>query len=173
MTQETSSLMDGELSPAEAERAIRACCASQDELDNWHLYHVIGDAMRGQVPRHLAYDNAIRAALEKEPAVIARPKRILDTSFARVSLAAAASVATIGIVGWIGSQGGAPAGGGGVVAGVPNNVSIQPVGATAAPAASTAPLAVIDRRPYMDAHRQVPRPDAYQTVNGKALAPAQ
>ena len=163
MTQETSSLMDGELSPAEAQKAIRACCASPGELDNWHLYHVIGDAMRGQVPRDLAYSKAIHAALEQEPAMIARPKRILETSFARVSLAAAASVATIGIVGWIGSQGGAPAGGT-VVAG-PKAV---PAG-VAAPVSATA---VIDQRPYMDAHRQVPRPEAYQTVNGKALAPA-
>ena len=162
MTQETSSLMDGELSPAEAQKAIRACCASPGELDNWHLYHVIGDAMRGQVPRDLAYSKAIHAALEQEPAMIARPKRILESSFARVSLAAAASVATIGIVGWIGSQGGAPAGGP-VVAGTK---VVAPVGT--APVSATA----IDQRPYMDAHRQVPRPEAYQTVNGKALAPA-
>ena len=163
MTQETSSLMDGELSPAEAQKAIRACCASPGELDNWHLYHVIGDAMRGQVPRDLAYSKAIHAALEQEPAMIARPKRILESSFARVSLAAAASVATIGIVGWIGSQGGAPAGSP-VVAGA--KPAIQP-------ASATAPVSVvIDQRPYLDAHRQVPRPEAYQTVNGKALAPA-
>src|SRR5687767_4040291 len=119
MTQETSSLMDGELTPAEAAQAIRSCCASPGELDNWHLYHVIGDAMRGQVPRDLAYNKAIRAALDQEPAMIARPKRVLDTPFARVSLAAAASVATIGIVGWMGSQGGSPAGGV-PVASVPN-----------------------------------------------------
>jgi sigma-E factor negative regulatory protein RseA len=163
MTQETSSLMDGELSPAEAQKAIRACCASPGELDNWHLYHVIGDAMRGQVPRDLAYSKAIHAALEQEPAMIARPKRILESSFARVSLAAAASVATIGIVGWIGSQGGAPAGSPVVANGKP---AIQP-------ASATAPVSVvIDQRPYFDAHRQVPRPEAYQTVNGKALAPA-
>lgn len=163
MTQETSSLMDGELSPAEAQKAIRACCASPGELDNWHLYHVIGDAMRGQVPRDLAYSKAIHAALEQEPAMIARPKRILESSFARVSLAAAASVATIGIVGWIGSQGGVPAGSPVVAGGKP---AIQP-------ASATAPVSVvIDQRPYLDAHRQVPRPEAYQTVNGKALAPA-
>ena len=164
MTQETSSLVDGELSPAEAQRAIRACCASPGELDNWHLYHVIGDAMRGQVPRDLAYSKAIRAALEREPAVVARPRRVLDTSFARVSLAAAASVATIGIVGWIGSQGGAPAGGP-VMAG--GGKVIAPAGT--APVSAT--TAVIDQRPYLDAHRQVPRPEAYQTVNSKALAP--
>ena len=164
MTQETSSLMDGELTAVEAQKAIRACCSSPEELENWHLYHVIGDAMRGQVPRDIAYSNAIRAALAGEPPIVARPKRVLDTAFARVSLAAAASVATIGIVGWIGSQGGAPAGvpvAGGV------KPAIQPVANTVAPVA-----APIDTRPYEVAHRQVPRPDAYTTVNNKAPAPA-
>jgi sigma-E factor negative regulatory protein RseA len=172
MTLETSSLMDGELTRAEAEKAIRTCCASPGELDNWHLYHVIGDAMRGQVPRDLAYNNAIRAALENEPAMIARPKRILESSFARVSLAAAASVATIGIVGWIGSQGGSPAG----VPVATGKAGIQPAGLSAQPVASTAVVAPIvtpiDRTPYELAHRQVPRPDVYN-VNNKAAATAQ
>lgn len=164
MTLETSSLMDGELSPAEAASAIRSCCSGTGELDNWHLYHVIGDAMRGQLPRDLAYNRAIRAALDNEPAIIARPKRVLETTFARVSLAAAASVATIGIVGWIGTQGGSPAGV--PVAAVKS--PIQPVANTTAPVVVAAP---IDRRPYEVAHRQVPRPDIYN-VNNKAAAPA-
>lgn len=164
MTQETSSLMDGELTPAEAQKAIRECCASSGELDNWHLYHVIGDAMRGQVPRDLAYNNAIRAALEHEPAMIARPKRVLDSSFARVSLAAAASVATIGIVGWIGSQGGSsPAG---IVANAPKAITQQSSGT------ATVSNTIVDQRPYEVWHRQVPRADAYSTVNNKAAAPA-
>ena len=164
MTQETSSLMDGELTAQEAQSAIRACCASPQELENWHLYHVIGDAMRGQVPRDIAFGNAIRAALAQEPPIVARPKRVLDTTFARVSLAAAASVATIGIVGWIGSQGGVPAG-----------VPVAGVKASITPAGNTQPVAQqvpIDTRPYELAHRQVPRPDAYTTVNNKAPAPA-
>jgi sigma-E factor negative regulatory protein RseA len=166
MTQETSSLMDGELSPAEAARAIRACCDSPGDIDNWHLYHVIGDAMRGQVPRELAYNRAIRAALEQEPAIVARPKRVLDTAFARVSLAAAASVATIGIVGWMGFQQGGSSAPAAVAAGVPSS-GIMPAGAS-----KPAPAMVVDTRPYEAAHRQVPRPDAYTTVANKAPAPA-
>ena len=165
MTLETSSLMDGELTHAEAATAIRSCCANPGELDNWHLYHVIGDAMRGQVPRDLAYNKAIRAALENEPAMIARPKRILDSSFARVSLAAAASVATIGIVGWVGSQGGSPAG----VPVAATKSAIQPVGITTAPVSATVSSPSIDRAPYEIAHRQIPRPDLYN-VNNKAAA---
>jgi sigma-E factor negative regulatory protein RseA len=167
MTLETSSLMDGELTRAEAQTAIRSCCASPGELENWHLYHVIGDAMRGQVPRDLAYNKAIRAALENEPAMIARPKRVLESSFARVSLAAAASVATIGIVGWIGSQGGSPAG----VPVATGKSGIQPAGLSAAQPVAATVVAPIDRTPYELAHRQVPRPDVYN-VNNKAAAAA-
>ena len=35
MKQEISSLMDGELAPSEAERAIKACCASEEQLESW------------------------------------------------------------------------------------------------------------------------------------------
>ena len=172
MTQETSSLMDGELSPAEAARAIRACCDSPGEVDNWHLYHVIGDAMRGQVPRDLAYNRAIRAALEQEPAIVARPKRVLDTAFARVSLAAAASVATIGIEGWMGMQQGGTSAPGTVANGVTPGSMVQPASSVAKAPVAVAPTLVVDTRPYEAAHRQVPRPDAYTPVANKAPAPA-
>ena len=46
MTQELSSLMDGELDTQGAERVIQACCASEGQKQTWYLYHAIGDAMR-------------------------------------------------------------------------------------------------------------------------------
>lgn len=165
MKHEISSLMDGELAPSEAERAIKACCASEEQLESWHLYHVIGDSMRGHAPRTLEPNLAFRAVLKNEPAMIARPRRVLESTFARISLAAAASVATLGIVGWIGSQGGTPAG----VPMAAKSPAIQPVLSTA-----TAPPAkppAFDTREYEVAHRQVPRPDIYTVSNNKALAP--
>jgi hypothetical protein len=63
-------------------------------------------------------------------------------------------------------QAGAPAVG--TVAKTPKDF-VTPVGANTAPVAQSV---VIDRGPYEIAHRQMPRPEAYQTVNGKALAPA-
>ena len=148
MTQEISSLMDGELDRSAAECAIKACCLSEKDQETWHLYHVIGDSLRGQAPRELAVKR-IRDRLEKEPAIIARPKRALDTPLARVALAAAASVATIGVVGWIGSQGGAP------------GVSTSPVVAKGAPSvqpvSKTVPAAPsADLQDYYTAHKQLP-----------------
>ncbi len=162
MKQEISSLMDGELAPSEAEQAIKACCASEEQLESWHLYHVIGDSMRGHAPKSLDRSLAFRASLKAEPAMIARPKRVLESSFARISLAAAASVATLGIVGWIGSQGGSPAG----VPIAKSTPSLQTVGTT-----KQAKPPAFDTREYELAHRQVPRPDIYTVSNNKALAP--
>src|SRR3954471_20408388 len=123
MTQEISSLMDGELEPQEAERAIRSCCASREATRTWMFYHVIGETLRGHAPDGLDIPKAI-ALLQDEPAIIARPKRIYETPVGRVALAAAASVATIGVVGWIGTQGVQPSPGA-VIA--KNPTVVQPV----------------------------------------------
>jgi sigma-E factor negative regulatory protein RseA len=163
MTQEISSLMDGELSRDEADRAIRACCGSSENEQRWFLYHVIGDSIRGQAPRSLERHASIRAELDKEPAIIARPKRVLETTVGRVALAAAASVATVGVVGWIGTQGGqSPAGA--VVA--KNPTAIQPV-------ANKQPvLPAPDMQDYFAAHKQLPSADLYRPVNRTAPAAA-
>ncbi len=166
MTHEISSLMDGELDGPQAEAAIRACCASEEQKRNWYLYHAIGEAMRGQPPARLAVPEATFAALRSEPTVLA-PRRPLRGTMTRVALAAAASVATIGVVGWLGSQGdGAP-----VPAPVPSVASsastIQPVAntATVEPAAQN-----LDVRDYLVAHRQVPFAELYRPVSNSTVA---
>lgn len=166
MTQEISSLMDGELGPQEAEKAIRSACASSEALDTWQAYHVIGEALRGAQPHPTHCAERVREALAKEPAIIARPKRVTEHTGVRIALAAAASVATIGIVGWIGSNGGAgPAPGGTIATGTTPASSIQTVGNTMA--VNTPPP--VDTRIYEGIHRQVPTPDIY-TVNNTARA---
>src|SRR5690349_18537706 len=107
MTQEISSLMDGELEGRESEVALGACCGDEGLRRTWHLYHVIGDAMRGHVPATLAMPDKVLGKLNEQPTVLA-PRRRTPSTVTRVALAAAASVATVGVVGWIGSQGGSP-----------------------------------------------------------------
>lgn len=161
MTQEISSLMDGELTSHEAERAIRSCCASGEAAEKWKEYHLIGDVLRGGKPHPTGTAERVHLALEKEPAIVARPRRILETTFGRVALAAAASVATIGVVGWIGSQGVAPGVPAGAVA--KNPVAVQPVvHQQPKPALAPAP------EEYLTAHRQIPSPDLYRSVNNKS-----
>lgn len=169
MTQELSSLMDGELAPDEAERAIRGCTSSEEQKVDWHLYHVIGDAMRGHAPRSLALPSQVIEALQAQPTVLA-PRRRPQVTLARVAIAAAASVATVGVVGWIGSQGTqAPS----APLAVKGGTSIQPVANTVAlPQSQQAAPATLDVQAYLAAHRQIPSPEAYRPVNNAAPAAA-
>lgn len=161
MTQELSSLMDGELETHEAERAIRACCAAEDQKAKWYLYHLIGDAMRGQAPPSLAMPVRMAQRLKEQPTVLA-PRRGLQSTVARVAMAAAASVATVGVVGWIGSQGEDRQAGASAIAKAGTAATIQPV-------ASTTTLSPVpaDFQEYLAAHRQLPAPDLYRTVTNR------
>ena len=163
MTQEISSLMDGELEPHEAERAIRACCGGEETSQTWQTYHLIGDVLRGGKPHPTGTAERVRKALAAEPAIIARPKRLHETTLGRVAFAAAASVATVGVVSWMGMGGQAPSGNG-VVAKNPS--AIQPV-ANTVPAVPAA-----DMQDYVAAHKQLPSADLYRPVHRTAPASA-
>lgn len=168
MTQEISSLMDGELDHNEAERAVRSCCTGREAADTWRTYHLIGDVMRGGMPHPTGTAERVWKALADEPAIIARPKRMYETTIGRVAIAAAASVATIGVVGWIGTQGGQAPAASPIVAGkeVPAP-AVQPVANT-----QVVPAATLDVQDYLNAHRQVPSPESYRAVNNRAPATA-
>lgn len=167
MTQEISSLMDGELSSPEAERAIGACCTTPEAAQKWQEYHLIGDVLRGGLPHPTDTADRVARALDSEPAIIARPKRVLETTFGRVALAAAASVATIGVVGWIGTQGGQLPGASPVVA--KNPTALQPV-VNQAPAATPRPT--VDPQDYYTAHKQLPSARLYRPVNNSTTPAA-
>jgi sigma-E factor negative regulatory protein RseA len=167
MTQELSSLMDGELGADEAQRAIAGCCASEDQKSTWYLYHAIGDAMRGHSPRRLGLPAEVFTSIRSEPTVLAPRRRVSQATVARIAMAAAASVATVGVVGWLGSQGGSPASPVPVVAKVASPV--QPVASTVPAAAAAMPE---DVQAYLAAHRQLPSPESYRIVNNRAAAPA-
>jgi sigma-E factor negative regulatory protein RseA len=163
MTQEISSLMDGELAPEEAERAIKACSSSSAGKVDWHLYHVIGDAMRGQSPRSLAMPKDVIEALKAQPTVLA-PQRRAPTTFTRIALAAAASVATVGVVGWIGSQGGQ---GTSAPVAAKAGSAIQPVSNTV-PVREAQPT--LDVQTYLNAHRQ--SPELYRPATNRPASAA-
>lgn len=159
MTQELSSLMDGELEGPEAERAIRGCCGSEDLKQKWQAYHLIGEAMRGEGPCRRASTERIMAALRQEPTVLA-PRRPLSTAAGRVAFAAAASVATVAVVGWIGMQDRA--------------TSAGPVLARQVPAETPAPVAarndeIVLASDYVVVHRQMPNADFYRPASVTAV----
>jgi sigma-E factor negative regulatory protein RseA len=169
MKQDISSLMDGELDPHDADRIMKACCADQGHKDTWNVYHAIGEAIRGQCPRSLDRPARVMEAVSREPTVIGGPRRnLFETTLGRVALAAAASVATIGVVSWIGTQGGAPGAPAPLMAnGGTAASSIKPVANTA-----TVPAvpANVDVQEYLTAHRQIPSPDGYRPVANQAPA---
>lgn len=166
MTQEISSLMDGELDAQEAGRAVQGCCASEEQKQTWYVYHAIGDAMRGHAPGRLDVPHRLIEALEDQPTVLAPRRRVVDAPFTRITLAAAASVATLGVVGWLGTQGGPLHGDPVVAKGAAGPVTV----ASAVPVATTQP--VLNVQDYLVAHRQIPSPELYRQVSNQAPAAA-
>ena len=164
MTQEISSLMDGELRAPDADRAIRSCCASVEAAQLWQQYHLIGEVMRGGTPHPTGTAARVSVLLRNEPAIIARRRGMLETTFGRIALAAAASVATIGVVGWIGMQGGQSPSAPVVAKGSTAASAIQPVANTS----SMSSVPVADLQDYLAAHRQLPSAELYRPVNNRA-----
>ncbi|MGL6311698.1 RseA family anti-sigma factor [Aeromonas veronii] len=72
--EQISALMDGDLSDAEVLNELEM---DSDLQDTWGRYHLIGDAMRGDLPVNLQLDlsDSIMAALEDEPIILA-PKPV-------------------------------------------------------------------------------------------------
>ena len=72
--EQISALMDGDLSDAEVLHELEM---DSDLQDTWGRYHLIGDAMRGDLPVNLQLDlsDSIMAALEDEPTILA-PKPV-------------------------------------------------------------------------------------------------
>lgn len=72
--EQISALMDGDLSDAEVLNELEMDSYLQD---TWGRYHLIGDAMRGDLPVNLQLDlsDSIMAALEDEPTILA-PKPV-------------------------------------------------------------------------------------------------
>ena len=68
--EQLSALMDGDLSDAEVLNELEM---DSDLQDTWGRYHLIGDAMRGDLPVNLQLDlsDSIMLALEDEPAILA------------------------------------------------------------------------------------------------------
>ncbi|MGF1643015.1 MAG: sigma-E factor negative regulatory protein [Thiotrichales bacterium] len=97
-----SAAIDGELTSFETRQALRDALRDQKLAAKWARYHLIGDAMRGEVPRSYDHDLAKRIsrriALEGDAP---RPAAVsAESSWARTlgGLAIAASVAAISLV---------------------------------------------------------------------------
>jgi sigma-E factor negative regulatory protein RseA len=105
-TEQLSALMDGEVDASECDLLIKRLCHNEasDEQACWERYHLIGDALKKNLPNIVKHDlsSRVSAALANEPTVLA-PRRF-KIHWKRVTkplagAAIAASVASVSIVG--------------------------------------------------------------------------
>jgi sigma-E factor negative regulatory protein RseA len=119
--EQISALMDGELDEAR----VQALCAqlkNDESSECWAAYHMIGDALRSECFAQAGFARRFAERLAAEPTVLAPGSKPLlegrnghqrplvhwsDSVRARpwyYGMAAAASVAAVGLVGWFGAQ---------------------------------------------------------------------
>jgi len=73
LEQQISDFMDGELDQDSTDRFVNQLKQNPDAHKTWQRYHLMGDAMRNQLPATLDIDlsQRIRQSLEKEPTIFA------------------------------------------------------------------------------------------------------
>lgn len=100
MKERLSAVMDGEIDGPECEGCLDRLKDDAELRDAWRLYHVIGDAIRGEAGTGLPAAFAERLAAE--PTVLAPRRTTRHASRAPwYALSAAASVAAVALVGWM------------------------------------------------------------------------
>lgn len=104
MKQKISALMDGELFEDEAESLFDGAKRSPEAHEDWAVYHLIGDVLRQ--PEHIHGDISarVRERMRDEPVVLVPRTRAARQRAGAIALSAAASLAAIGVVGWMSMQ---------------------------------------------------------------------
>jgi sigma-E factor negative regulatory protein RseA len=100
-SERVSTLMDGELDDADVESVCRELRDPVHAV-TWTCYHVIGDALRGSADISSGFSARFSERLAAEPTILA-PQRERPRPLA-IAWAAAATVAAVGVVGWVSFQ---------------------------------------------------------------------
>jgi len=103
MKQNISALMDGELFDDEAEALLDKIKRSPDAHAEWHIYHLVGDALRQPEHLHANMGAALRERLQAEPTVLA-PRGRVKQNARWFALSAAASLMAFSLVAWMSVQ---------------------------------------------------------------------
>lgn len=108
MSEQISALMDDEIAVEDAEYLITSIHANKQASQTWHHYHLIGDAMRGDVGLSTNFKQKLMQKIDQEPTVLAPSAAHVSaskTDVVRDKLPAkwsiAASVAAVMVVGWM------------------------------------------------------------------------
>ena len=102
MKSKISALMDGELDSEDVAGTITQLKKTDGLRDEWATYHLIGDALR-QSTASIDITQRVSAELAAEPTILA-PQPPVGHKFKVFALSAAASVATVAVVGWMSLQ---------------------------------------------------------------------
>jgi len=111
MSEQISALMDDEIAVENAEFLITSIHVNKQASQTWNHYHLIGDAMRGDVALPSDFKQKLMQKIEQEPTVLApsasqssvnRTEMLKDKLPARWSIAA--SFAAVMVVGWMALQ---------------------------------------------------------------------
>ena len=104
-TELTSAFADGELDSHETDPLLKTLYADEALRERWQRYHLIGDALRKNLPPTIHSDLAqrVQAGIENEPTILSpHPSTTTDKTATapkrKVGLAVAASVAMVGVV---------------------------------------------------------------------------
>ena len=98
--EQISSLMDGELDADQAGRQFTRLKNDPQAQANWEIFHLIGDAMRGDSVVSRSFSERLHARFAEEPTVLA-PRRSRVRQAVPYALSAAASLSAVALVGWI------------------------------------------------------------------------
>lgn len=96
-----SALMDGELDGGEVQQAMLRLKDGGEARDVWATYHVIGDAMRGEVMPAFNVSQRVTVAIAQEPTVLAPQRPLRAVRPLTYALSAAASISAVAVVGWM------------------------------------------------------------------------
>lgn len=100
MKSDISALLDDELEPEQAGRAIDALRRDRELRQAWNLYHLIGDTLRHTPCHSTDLSDRVMAQLEKEPALLV-PSAQPGTRRSRLALPIAAAIMGMAVVGWL------------------------------------------------------------------------
>jgi sigma-E factor negative regulatory protein RseA len=96
-----SAFMDGELEAEEGAGQIRRLKDDPEARGSWEVYHLIGDAVRGESGLSTRFTQELGARLAAEPTVLAPHPKIQPRTVRRIALSAAASVGGVALVAWL------------------------------------------------------------------------
>ena len=104
MKEKLSAMIDGELQSDSLHTHLGRLRAHPELRGAWDTYHLIGDALRGQISPAIA--DRVVARLREEPTVLApRPEKSRSRRLGWYAMSAAASVAAVAFVVWTASPG--------------------------------------------------------------------